>query len=245
MAQAWRMAVTELKHRWLGLVGMVMLSVLAGYIIGNELIGYSLYGLDRGTVVTTVVFDFLLIALLPCFGGITMGREYFSISSTISDEPFLRRLRFYRMYPIPLDLIVWSRIFFMLICFFVTVPLLLLIATSLAWPQIATNMTGLEFFGFLLIWFSYTLATVGFIPYLEFGHNGKVLIFSSVLLSVLLFLALILYHLWIGHSLFMLTIQAAQAYSWIPGAVMLLVAAIAILLWKNKLKSRIVMRDFP
>ena len=84
-----------------------------------------------------LLVDYLLVAVLPVMGT-AFSREYLSWSS-LKNDPFLKRLGFLRMWPIPLSVIVWSRLIYSLISYAAGTLALFAAMTFVGWNGYVTQ----------------------------------------------------------------------------------------------------------
>ncbi|GAA5344105.1 hypothetical protein [Planifilum fimeticola] len=244
MSQALWLALTELRRRWIGLAGGLLFALFLGLMFGVLLNGYIR---DPETAnMNDLMVDYLLIAVLPVMGT-AFSREYLSWSS-LKKDPFLKRLGFLRMWPIPLSVIVWSRLIYSLISYVAGTLALFAAMTAVGWNGYVSQW-GLPLYGFfLLFWFGYGLTLCGLFTCLEFGIRFKTYTVISFILVFALFGGLITWHVldWNQErAIFERVLHLVQTYEALPGLAACLVAIVFVGLWKSVLTRRITRVDLP
>lgn len=244
MSQAFWLALTELRQRWIGLAGGLLFALFLGLMFGVLLNGYTRD--PEAANMNDLLVDYLLIAVLPVMGT-TFSREYLSWSS-LKKDPFLKRLGFLRMWPIPLSVIVWSRLIYSLISYVAGTLALFAAMTFVGWTGYVSQW-GLPLYGFfLLFWFGYGLALSGLFTCLEFGIRFKTYTVISFILIIFLFGGLITWHVTTwgqGRAVFEGVLHLVQTYEALPGLAACLVAIVSVGLWKSVLTRRITRVDLP
>lgn len=114
------------------------------------------------------IIDWLLVAIMPIM-GMCMSRTIFSIWR---DDSYTKRIAVLRAYPIPLPVIIGSRVVqsVVMIPFNVTVMLGLIYALS---PDLREQVPGLRWMVFGILWICYSLIVNALILWLELGHSGR------------------------------------------------------------------------
>lgn len=98
------------------------------------------------------------------------------------------------MWPIPLSVIVWSRLIYSLISYVAGTLALFAAMTAVGWNGYVSQW-GLPLYGFfLLFWFGYGLTLCGLFTCLEFGIRFKTYTVISFILVFTLFGGLITWH---------------------------------------------------
>ena len=152
------------------------------------------------------------------------------------------------MWPIPLSVIVWSRLIYSLISYAAGTLALFAAMTFVGWNGYVTQW-GLPLYGFfLLFWFGYGLALSGLFTCLEFGIRFKTYTVISFILVFVLFGGLFFWHVldWNQErAIFERVLHLVQTYEALPGLAACLGAFVFVGLWKSVLTRRITRVDLP
>lgn len=245
MSQALWLALTELRKRWIGFSAGIVFAVFLGLMTGALLNGY-LNDPEKANL-NDLLVDYLLVGVLPALGIVGFSREYLSWSS-LREDPFLKRLGFLRMWPIPLSVIVWSRLIHSLINYVAGTFAMFAAMTTVGWTGYVSQW-GLPLYGFfLLFWFGYGLALSGLFTCLESGIRFKTYTVISFALVFVLFGGLFFWHVtaWNqGRAVFEGVLHLIQAHEVLPVLAVCLVAVVFVGLWKKVMTRRIARVDLP
>jgi len=235
LSQALWLALKELRQRWIGFVMMIVFVAFMGLLMGGNLAGYLK---DPQSALSVMLVDYMLILVLPSFGTVWSLRE----------EPFLKRLGFLRMWPIPLSVIVWSRLIYSLICYLTTSLFWFAGMTFGAWPAFESQLSLPVYGHFILFWFGYGLALSGIYAFLEFGFSFKLTQFIYFVVAMFMFVGLLFWHVvnWQqGRSISEWALRLVQTHEAWPGLAACLVAVAFIGFWKKLMTRRITRIDLP
>ena len=244
MQSAWSMAWNELKHKPIALAMNGIVSGLFGLALGGMLLGQIYFRADINGLNLLLSIDVLIVMILPFLGSLYLSREYFAFNTMVSNEPFVKRLQFYRMWAIPLQTIAWSRMFYMMICLAVSFIGFLLTFITITWSSYSQLWGIGNYVIFIIVLISFAVALGGLTPYFEFAAKGnKILIGQTLYMLLALFLAIMSnvltkrpLHLWI--------IQLTDSYSWIVAGIAVSIAVLGIILFQRLLVSGLQRKEF-
>lgn len=246
MRDALYLAYKEVRSRLAVLAFSAALCGLIGYVLGQHFHYIVSSGEQAQTAFFSLVYpmDFLLIAILPTFGMLAFSKDYWSWS-TITEEPFLKRLRFYRMWAIPLRVIVWSRIWHVLLCLGAAMTAFAIVFIWSSWPAMSATASFAGYCAFLVALTSYAAASGALNPYVEFGMNGKAVFISSFILALSGFALACLFRFWLGEPLFLAVYRLAESHPLRTIAVSILCGALGVMLIQRALLRRLRRKDLP
>lgn len=238
--EAWWLAVRELKYQWKAILATLLFTVFIA-LLTSELFTYLIQSKDTYRL---YLLDVIFLGLTPSLATLFISKPYLSFS-TISDDPFTKRIAFFRLLPIPIEVLSRSRMIFtmlllvMMSLFFYTV-IFLTLPLQIPEPFFTSN----EFLKFALFWFGYALALSGFMPFLEFGLNSRMFFILQFVIAAVLAIGLL--------SLYPMTEKGIIAWSfyllkdWGWNAVILswLIGTISVWGWKCALHHRFMYRDY-
>ncbi|MBJ6360162.1 hypothetical protein ACFOQM_02375 [Paenibacillus sp. GCM10012307] len=243
MRYALVMALNELKPRLYALLLTVLFSAMLGYICGKSVATAIEGRMAIADLYTTFYPDLVLLAMLPTLGALSVSKEYLSWSM-LADEPFLKRLSFYRMWPIPVKVVAWSRMFHMLICFAATMTAFLYMFVQVSWPAFSELINIWQYIVYLLMWVGYALAINGIHPFFEFGAKGTTLAVVAMVIIVLMVGLVSLLHYALGKPIYVSMIEAVQHSLVLPSVISILVGLIGVGVFQQSLTRRLLKRDF-
>ncbi|PYI55755.1 hypothetical protein [Paenibacillus flagellatus] len=239
MRSACRIAWFELKGRLVPLVLTSLMAAVNGYMLGSEITAY-LSGAGTKPIFFSSFYamDWMLVAVLPLLGTIPFTKEYLSWSSFM-DEPFLKRLRFYRMWAIPLGVVAWSRIVYALVCLAASqLGFVAALAVS-GWSAMTEYGNVWTLVSYALVWFGYSAALCGINPYLESGTNAKIVLAGTFGILVLSAGAAAAFRLLLGEPLFVWLLRAVRADAFVPAALAVAAGIAGLLLFRLALGRRL------
>lgn len=151
--------------------GYIVAFVFALYIGATmSLNANALFGSEADEIPSALIgiIDWMFLAIMPIMGS-CMNRTIFSIWR---DDSHTRRMAVLRAYPIPLPVIIGSRIAqsVMLAAINVTAMLTLIYVLS---PDLRDNVSILRWMAFDAMWICYSLIVGSALIWLELGHSGK------------------------------------------------------------------------
>ncbi|RXZ81679.1 hypothetical protein EBB07_13560 [Paenibacillaceae bacterium] len=242
MHYAFRMAWSELKYKYVSLLMTVLFSCLIGYLCAEAVKAAMLGNLSASDHYKRYFADFLLIAISPSLGALSFSREYMSWT-TMADEPFMRRLRFFRMWAIPVNVIAWSRIIYMLICFGAALVSFLAVFVTISWPTLAELWSPAEYASYLLVWIGYAVALNGINPFIEYGSNGKVVFLGTTSMILISFGAIYLLHRLLGKPIYVWVIEIVKVNPFWPAVISIVVGLLGLLFFQRALANKLTKRD--
>ncbi|MFC5531479.1 hypothetical protein [Cohnella yongneupensis] len=165
--QAARMLSGHLWRReWLGVLGTLAFSLYMGSVMSIN-VG-QLFSGDEVAVGLRVMVDWLYLVLVPIFGTV-MNCTIFSIWR---NDLFTKKLAILRAYPIPVSVIVGSRIGQSVVMVVTNIAIALSLQYALA-PDLRAAVSGIHWFEFGVILASYSLIVNALYILLEQGYSGK------------------------------------------------------------------------
>ncbi|MFA9455322.1 hypothetical protein ACERJO_00940 [Halalkalibacter sp. AB-rgal2] len=224
--------LTMLAAAFIGLITIPLFDLFARQMYGGEDIFYSKF-----------VHDLIFLGILPSFSALFMSGPYLTFR-TIKEDPFGKRIGFYRALPIPISVIALSRIVFML---------LTLLTMSIVFYTVLTIGIAEPFFQyvsvenwmiFIIAWFGYTLLFGSFNTFVEFGTNGKMLyLFSFVFLLIYIVLTLLFQHVY-NVGIVESSFRLIEDYGWFAASISVLVGGSTCVIFYHILKKRLLTRDY-
>ncbi len=246
MRDACRIAWNELKHKYIALLANVLFSALIGFFLAHDMVRV-LAGDERGSMQPGVSFpvDLWLIAVVPALGALAFSREYISFGYLVSEEPFLKRLRFFRMWAIPLKVVAWSRILYMMMCLGTSLLVFVGVFVASSWSALLGVLSVAEYAAFVFVWVGYAFAVSGINPYLEFGTNGKAILIGSFTGLLLIVVAILTFYSHFGQPVYLWVFELARRN---PPAAMILsvfMAVLGVAAFYRALMYRLARKDLP
>lgn len=187
--------------------------------------------------------DLIFIGLVPSFSTLFISSPYLSFK-TIKEDPFGKRMGFYRALPIPISAIVLSRLLFMILTLVVMSITYYIVLTIRLSEQFFQYVTVEEWIIFILVWFGYSLVFGSFNTYIEFGTNGKMLYIMAGIFLVVFILILILFHQVIGMSVVDWSFLLIEKMRWMAACLSIIVGSFIFLMFYFILKKRLLTRDY-
>ncbi|WP_062048918.1 hypothetical protein [Bacillus sp. JCM 19034] len=187
--------------------------------------------------------DLIFIGLVPSLSTLFMSGPYLSLK-TIKEDPFGKRIGFYRALPIPVNTIALSRLLFMvqtLVIMSLTFYIVLTIGLS---EQFFQYVTLEEWIIFILVWFGYSLAFGSLNTYIEFGTSGKMLYIMAGVFLVVFILIMILFHQVIGMSVVDCILFLIGRMKWMVAGLSIMVGILICIMFYFILMKRLLTRDY-
>ncbi|MGF9914252.1 hypothetical protein ABEX47_21685 [Paenibacillus ehimensis] len=243
LRDACRIAWNELKHRYIALLANVLFSALIGFFLAHDMVRT----LAGGSMQPGVSFpvDLWLIAVVPTLGALAFSREYISFSYLVSEEPFLKRLRFFRMWAIPLKVVAWSRMLYMTMCLGISLLVLVSVFVTVSGPALLGVLSVAEYAAFVFVWVGYAFAVGSINPYLEFGTTGKAILIGSFPAVLLIIAGVLMFYLHFKQPVYLWVFELARGNP--PAAMILsvLIAVLGVLGFHRALVYRLARKDLP
>jgi hypothetical protein len=245
LRDAWPIAWYEFKQRYLSLAMNMFASVLIALVAVEALMRFERDDLSPDNVLTFLnVADLLLLAALPALGALSFSREYMSWNS-LTDEPFLKRLRFYRMWAIPLPVIAWSRMLYMLLCFVVSMTVFVIVFVAVGWTVLSDTRPIAHLLSFALVWTGYAAAICGLHPFLEYGAKAKMIHVVSIGMVVVIIGADLLLNYLLNKPVILQVLDMVNRNPFWPAAISLCAGVIGIIAFQRGLVRRLERIDLP
>jgi hypothetical protein len=190
-----------------------------------------------------IFVDGIFVLITPALAAIFMAGPYLSFRA-MKEDPFSKRMAFFRSLPIPAKVLSLSRTMMMVITLFLLSLVFYTTITFVLHDQLFDYMTVPQYLTFIGIWLGYAAAVGGFNPYIEYGTNGKVLHAVPYVLIVLLTgIALVFYKL-VGKGIVESTVSLSITIGW-PIAILFFIIGIAgCITWNRLLTKRLAKRDY-
>ncbi|MFS0725373.1 hypothetical protein [Paenibacillus sp. 1P07SE] len=231
LAYIGKLTWNEFKARIVTLILTFIVSSLVGWMFGSHVARavteQQIGSTDWLQLISPL--DFVLLALLPWLGSQTFTKEYM-FWSTGFDEPYLKRLRFYRMWAIPTDVIAWSRVLHMLICFAVAMIGFCSMFLFASLPDLGNLWSAGDYAVFLMLWIGFALIFNALNPYLEFGFSGKAVLLYSLVFVISLFAIIAWATYALQQPIYSWTIAASADHPWLGPAVLAIGAGNVLLI---------------
>lgn len=244
MQSAWSMAWNELKHKPIALAMNGIVSGLFGLALGAIMLGQIHFQADINGLNLFFSIDVLIIMILPFLGSLYLSKEYFAFNTMVSNEPFVKRLQFYRMWAIPLQTIAWSRMFYMMICLAVSFIGFLLTFITITWSAYSQLWGIGNYVIFIIVLISYAVALGGLTPYFEFAAKGsRILIGQTLYMLLALFLAIVS-NILTERPLHLWTIQFADSYPWLVAGIAIFTAVFGVIWFQRLLVIGLQRKEF-
>ena len=128
----------------------------------------ALFGEDEIPSAFRGIIDWLFLAIMPIMGT-CMSRTIFSIWR---DDSYTRRIAVLRAYPIPLPVIIGSRIAQSVVMVPVNVTVMLAVIYVVS-PDLRDDVSVMRWIASGIIWISYSLIVNAAVIALELGYSGK------------------------------------------------------------------------
>ncbi len=122
------------------------------------------------------IIDWIFLAALPILGS-CMNRTIFSIWR---DDSHTRRMAVLRAYPIPLPVIIGSRIAQSVVLAAINVTAMLMLIYALS-PDLRDNVSIARWIAFDAMWICYSLIVGSALIWLELGHSGRRYVLSYLI----------------------------------------------------------------
>ena len=246
MRDALYLAYKEVRSKLVVLAFSIVPCGLIGYLLGQHFNYVVAMGERPQAAFFALVhpMDFMLIAILPVFGTMSFSKDYWQWS-TITEEPFLKRLRFYRMWAIPLRVIVWSRIMHVMLCLCTAMAAFALVFVWSSWQAMSATASPLGYVAFLTVLTGYAASMSGINPYVEFGMNGRAVFISSFVIALSGFSLACLCRFLLDEPLFMTVYKLAEARPFWTIAVSIVWGALGVMLFQRALLHRLRRKDLP
>ncbi|WP_010274904.1 hypothetical protein [Paenibacillus senegalensis] len=243
LKSSWQLVINELKPNYLALLGNVLLTACFGYILGQVMVE-AVNGRQLHKVFNIVYpGDMFTFLWLPAIGTLFVSKEYLSWSM-LTDDPFLKKMKFYRMWAIPLHVVVWGRILNMLVCLIASFIGFAAVFTLASWPELSGQLSLSAYTSYILVLFGYTAALAGINPYLEFAFNGKALLVATLVYMAGGIALLAIGAGLLGRPIYTLAVEWASAYPVVSACAALVAAGIGIGFFKWLLNRRLRRMDF-
>jgi len=212
--------------RW-DMTGYIVAFAFALYIGATmSLNANALFGSEADKVPSAIIgiIDWMFLAIMPIMGS-CMNRTVFSIWR---DDSHTRRMAVLRAYPIPLPVVIGSRVMQTVLLTTINVTAMLALIYALS-PDLRDNVSIVRWIVFDAMWICYSLIVGSVLIWLELGHSGKryVLIY---LIGFVIVSAIVITMSWLSVHPFT-EVLAWTELAGAPAILLGLLAAAAAALW--------------
>lgn len=246
--QSWWVAGKELKYMapafLFTTLATIFLAVMAGTVLETYFHGQYV---GEPRLFNRIFLDMYFLGITPSLSALFMSGPYLSLR-TIKEDPFGRRMAFLRSLPIPILVLVRSRMLIMLATF---LPLTLVfyssiyLSLSLFKPDAVYLSTFLDHFGPIAVtWTGYALLLGGVNTYVEYGTNGRMLYVTALISYLLLGAILSLVYFFSPKGVFGWSFDLVQNYGWLAAASSLMIGIAGYIVWQQLLARRLRQRDY-
>lgn len=241
---AWWLAKKELKFNKIPLTFSVLVTIFFG----------GMASLDFTQTVQNVVnpesakdrflfIDILFVMVTPALAAIFMASPYLSYRA-IKEDPFSKRMAFYRSLPIPVEALALSRMMVMIVTLLMLSFVFYGTIILATYDQLFELVTIKEFAIFITIWLGYALALGGMNPYIEYGTNGKVLhLFPYIFFTTVGVAALLIYFI-LGIGIVETTLTLSINIGWSISLFFLIIGLLGFSFWNTLLTKRLSTKDY-
>ncbi|UVI28973.1 hypothetical protein [Paenibacillus spongiae] len=232
---AWRLYQHELRHSWAGLIFSILFYAYIALIISPSM-GELFQAAEDSEQIWKWLIDFFYLTILPNMGFI-MNRVMFRYWH---NDPYTRKLAYWRTMPIGLLSLVISRMILLLTTLLIVGTIFFTLQYFLV-GGLREAMNPGQYLLFAACWWAYSLIAGSLYMFFEQAYNGKVY-FIICLCSLLIYFPLLMLCWWIGFHPVSDSMQLAQNSNPIGAIVMLIAGAAAFMasghFVKNKLGTR-------
>ncbi|MDO7785914.1 hypothetical protein [Desulforamulus aquiferis] len=244
LQQAIWLAKKEVRQSWVAILFTAVVTVLLA-LFTTQLLEQSvrkLFAMEP-FFYNSFMIDIMFIGITPSLAAIFMSGPYLSYR-TINEDPYVKRMAFFRSLPIPIKTLALSRTFIMLATLIsMSSVFYMIIAFGLS-DTFFQNITPNEFLVFIFFWFGYTLALGGFNPFIEYGTSGKVLHITPFVLIGVLIIIMVIFRYLSNYSFVEWSLLLVKDFGWVIALISLLVGIIGCFSWNQLLTNRLLKRDF-
>ncbi|MGP0587038.1 hypothetical protein [Paenibacillus timonensis] len=199
---AWFIFAKDLRNDRLFLIWNVIFMLYVALMLG-ALVGAR----EETDYIMNPMSDFLMLMMVP-FTGFFFTRRSFNY---IKEDSYTQMLRYYRVLPIPLKTVIRSRLIQLGAAMLLN-GILFYGSFYLVTYLMDDNWMGLgAFLGFSLTWMGYGLLVNGLFIYSELLMKGKVYLWLTFLLMLVLGVVAIVTN-WLGGNLFSFTLENSRRY---------------------------------
>lgn len=241
---AWWLAKKELKFNKIPLAFSMLVTIFFGAMVSLHFTQTVQNVVSPETAIDQFLFiDIMFVLVTPALAAIFMASPYLSYRA-IKEDPFSKRMAFYRSLPIQVEALALSRMMVMVVTLLTLSFVFYGTITLIAYDQLFQLLTIKEFVIFIAIWFGYALALGGMNPYIEYGTNGKVLhLFPYIFLTIVGVVAFLIY-LILGIGIVETTISLSIKMGWSICLFSLIIGLLGCSFWKTLLTRRLSTKDY-
>lgn len=191
----------------------------------------------RGEAPADFAASVFLIFLVPNLILNWSSRSYLNPGQ----DPFTKRLAFFRSLPIPVSELVRSRVVSMFFMLLILTPLFFLPA-YLVPGSLRAAVAFPDYLIFVLFWLGYALLVAGIHIVEEMTFSGRTLFIGQLITIPVLFGILIAFYV-LNESLAYSVMNLVQSYGFLPAAISLLIGAAALVVGVRVTERRLARRD--
>ncbi|MFC0562510.1 hypothetical protein [Halalkalibacter alkalisediminis] len=242
--QAFWLAKKEFKSQWVAIALTLVVTIFLA-LVSAALLEQSVRKLSGTETIfyNRMLLDIMFVGLTPSFAAIFMSRPYLNFQ-TIKDDPFSKRMAFFRTLPIPVSILSLSRIFLMVGTLIIMSFAFYLTITIAVPAHFFELMTPVEYLIFILFWLGYALAIGGVNPFVEYGTNGKILHLLPWVFIVVFLITVFIFYSLVGLSIVEMILVLIKSHGWPLAAVSIFVGVCGSYIWNKLLTMRLSKRDY-
>jgi hypothetical protein len=244
MKDAWWLARKELHFYKVPLGFSVIVTIFFAAMTSWSLEQSILNVFHPETAMDKFIFvDIMFVLITPALGAIFMSGPYLTFR-TMKEDPFSKRMAFFRSLPIPVNVLSLSRTMIMLITLFLLTFAFYTTITIVLHDLIFDYLTVGEYLSFILMWLGYAAALGGFNPYVEYGTNGKVLHVIPYVLIILLACVSLLFYKMVDKGIVESSVLLAIDIGWPIALLFVFIGIAGSVIWNTLLTKRLAKRDY-
>ncbi|GAE36925.1 hypothetical protein [Halalkalibacter akibai] len=228
----------EVKYNWPAFLLTSLFVLFFGYLTARLLDIFFVEGWR-----SSFLLDIIFIGGTPSLSALFMSGPYTSFQ-TIKTDPYSKKIRFYRSFAIPINVIARSRMIFMLLTL-VSMSVLYYFSIFMFLPTSFLEIYNVkDFIMFALIWFGFALTLSGVTPFIEYGTSGKMLYVFSFFTMIGLMVFVFLFTALFNQGIVGLSFQLMRYLGWYGVFLSLFLGCLACYLWHKLLCYRLSRRDY-
>lgn len=242
--KAFWLAKKDIQQSWISVSVTIVVTAFLGLItaIFLEQLVSNLFGSKTNDSMALAI-DIMFLGMTPSLAALFMSGPYLSFRA-IKEDPFSKRLAFFRSLPIPVNILALSRTIFMLTTLIILSSIFYIVLAISLPQQFYLYITLNELVLFILCWFGYALALGGMNSFIEYGTNGKILHTVPYIFMGVLFLVIIIVRQVTGHGIVEWSFLLVKDYGWIAAFSMMAIGIFGCTIWNHVLFKRLLKRDY-
>ena len=241
---AWWLAKKELQFNKIPLAFSMLVTIFFGAMASLEFTQTIQNVVNPESAKDNFLFiDILFVLVTPALAAIFMASPYLSYRA-IKEDPFSKRMAFYRSLPIPVEALALSRMMVMVVTLLMLSFVFYGTIILATYDQLFELVTIKEFAIFITIWLGYALTLGGMNPYIEYGTNGKVLhLFPYIFFTIVGVGAFLIYFI-LGIGIVETTLSLSINIGWSISLFFLIIGLLGFSFWNSLLTKRLSTKDY-